>query len=293
MLFFLDHCPIMELSDLLPKGAPSFELSTPTCSRQSSLHIPRKTSWGTPIPPPSSLKTATVNLKETLFDNIELHAKGIDSVKSRNSATWNTLDNIAALGLSFTGESAHTGETPKKERFSLEDVESFANRSLPVPLEPERPFNKWVKNLERRATNRRKTGSCNMGVTFPEKVNFESPASQRRSGHKKSSSGSSFGFVTAIKSASISLASFSVAPRSKRTGVSSRHQRADRSTTASNLGRASEDSSFIARGLVIDQAVTDRLVQRRRILEELISTEEGYMADVKFLMNVWHQPLCL
>lgn len=36
----------------------------------------------------------------------------------------------------------------------------------------------------------------------------------------------------------------------------------------------------------MDQAVTERSLQRRRILEELIETEESYIGDVRFLMNV-------
>jgi hypothetical protein len=38
--------------------------------------------------------------------------------------------------------------------------------------------------------------------------------------------------------------------------------------------------------MVIDVAAIERSLQRRRILEELISTEEGYIGDVRFLMNV-------
>ncbi|KAL2017916.1 hypothetical protein VTK56DRAFT_1572 [Thermocarpiscus australiensis] len=37
----------------------------------------------------------------------------------------------------------------------------------------------------------------------------------------------------------------------------------------------------------MDPAVMERSLQRRRILEELISTEEGYIGDVRFLMNVY------
>ncbi|ROT40036.1 Dbl homology domain-containing protein [Sodiomyces alkalinus F11] len=36
-----------------------------------------------------------------------------------------------------------------------------------------------------------------------------------------------------------------------------------------------------------DRAAIQRALQRRRILEELISTEEGYIGDVRFLMNVY------
>ncbi|KAK7744163.1 hypothetical protein SLS53_003684 [Cytospora paraplurivora] len=38
---------------------------------------------------------------------------------------------------------------------------------------------------------------------------------------------------------------------------------------------------------VLDKATVERSLQRRRILEELISTEEGYIGDVRFLMNVY------
>ena len=269
----------MAQSDPVHQG--DSDISTPTCMHRNSMHIPRKTSWGTPIPPPSSQKDPAESARED-FDDVDLNVNEQLSMSSGKGEGWNTLDNIAALGLSFNAEDSQVVGTPIRERFSLD--EAFVNRSL--PLEGERPFNKWMRSLQRRGTQRRKTVSCDMGATVLDGEIFEVSGRQKRSFHKKSSSGSSFGFVTAVKSASISLASFSVAPRSRRTGVSSRHQRTDRSSKASNVGRLSEDSSYIARGLVIDQAVTNRLLQRRRVLEEIISTEESYLADVRFLMNV-------
>ena len=203
----------------------------------------------------------------------------------------NSLDNITALGLSFNVDDTQLADATNRARFSLEDTEPVGNRSL--PLDSDRPFNKWMKGLQKRATQRRKTVSCDIDASALERELFDSPAARSTARHKKSSSGSSFGFVTAVKSASISLASFSVAPRSRRTGVSSRHHRTDPSNKASNVGRLSEDSSYIARGIVVDQAVMNRLLQRRRVLEEIINTEESYVADVKFLMNVSHLPINL
>lgn len=256
---------------------------SPAFSRRNSTYISRKTSWGTPIPPPGH-KSRTAS-KEDILDSVDLCAS---TPKRSDSGEWNTLDNITALGLSFNADDIP--DSKKIERFSLEDIEPVVNRSLPP--EPEKPINKWMRNLQRRGTQRRKTVSGDIGSSALERELFDSPGTQRRSKHKKSSSGSSFGFVTAVKSASISLASFSAAPRSRITGVSSRH-RTDRSSKASNVGRLSEDSIFMARGLVIDQAVLNRLLQRRRVLEEIISTEEAYLADVKFLMNVSQDPwLC-
>ncbi|KUJ22716.1 Dbl homology domain-containing protein [Mollisia scopiformis] len=268
----------MDLSDIAIEITRAAGLSTPTIARRTSMHIPRKTSWGTPIPPPSSKTDTAITSKEDIFDNVELSPKSHESTSSPNPG-FSTLRNIAALGLSFAADDTED-DGPDKTRFSLDE-------DSPYTPEGNRPFNKWMRTLQKRATDRRKTVSCDVTGDILEKELFETPNAQRRSGHKKSSSASSYGFVTAVKSASISLASFSVAPRSRRTGVSSRQHRTDRSSKASNVGRLSEDNSYVAGGAALDQAVTNRLLQRRRILEEIISTEESYLADVKFLMNVY------
>jgi hypothetical protein len=275
----------MDQSDICPPRRASLEFSTPTCSRRSSVHISRKTSWGTPIPPPSGQKLLTNGSKGEVFDDVDLDTK-CNAREGSVLDQQNTLDNIAALGLSFNADDTELTDVTNRTRFSLDSPEPVGNQSLPLPLETPRPFNKWVRDIQKRAGQRRKTVSCDVDGSALERELFESPGAHRRSGHKKSSSGSSFGFVTAVKSATVSLASFSVAPRSRRTGVSSRHQRTDRSSKASNAGRLSEDSSYIARGAAIDQDVLNRLLQRRRVLEEIINTEESYVGDVKFLMNV-------
>ncbi|KAG0650937.1 Phosphatidylinositol 3 [Hyphodiscus hymeniophilus] len=274
----------MEQSENSPLGKTSLEIPTPTRSRRSSIHVSRKTSWGTPIPPPSSQQHSTKASKEEVFDDVDLTT---NSGASEDSAgdELNTLDNLAALGLSFNADDTQVTDASNRTRFSLEGPEPFGNRSLPIPLDNPRPFNKWVRDIQKRAGQRRQTVSCDVDGSTLERELFESPA-QARARHKKSSSESSFGFVTAVRSATVSLASFSVAPRSRRTGVSSRLQRTDRSSKASQAGRLSEDSSYITRG-VMDQDVLNRLFQRRRVIEEIINTEESYVGDVKFLMHVY------
>ena len=224
--------------------------------------------------------------KDDAFDEVDFDADD-GSSSGRDSLERNILDNVTALGLSFNADDTQTENVATGNRFSLDDakdVEDFVNRSL--PLNSEFPFNRWVKKLERRAAGRRQTVSCDANGSALKKERSNSPPPREKLIHKKSSYGSSFGFVTAVKSASISLASLSIAPHSRRTGISSRHQRTDRSSKASQGGRHSEDSSSFARGVVVDQGVTTRLLQRRRVLEELISTEESYVADVKFLAHV-------
>ena len=258
-------------------------LGTPPRSHPSSLHVSRKASRETSIPLPSSQEFQEDVSTSDLSDDVDLDGRSI-SASSQEGKVWNVLGNIAALGLTFNQEDTPSKDPDISQRFSIDDANLVEAPSQSVELD--RPFNKWVKNLQRRNSQRRKTVSCDMDGSALEREFFESPVISKRYHHKKSSSDPSFGFVTAVKSASISLASFCVAPRSKRTGASSRHQRTDRSSRTSHIGRLSEDSSYIARGMVIDQAVTNRLIQRRRVLEEIISTEESYVADIKFLMNV-------
>jgi len=274
---------MMDQSNTHVQSKAPLDVSTPTCPRRDSTHISRKTSWGTPIPPPSNQRS-TSELQGDVFDDVDLNANCGSSATSEGGEAWNTLDNIAALGLSFNTDDSEAEYTPQRKRFSLDDLEPVRNR--PLPLEPERPFNKWMRTLQRGAIQRRKTVSCDLDGSALEREFFDLPSQPGRTRHKKSSSGSSFGFVTAVKSASISLASLTIAPRSRKTGVSSRHHRTDRSSKASNVGRLSEDSSYMVRDIAIDQEVMNRLLQRRRVLEEIITTEESYVADVKFLMNV-------
>ena len=273
----------MEQSDTYPQGNSSLELSPPACSRRSSVHMSRKTSWGTPIAPPSSQAHSNNASKEEDFDEVDLHAESSASECSAPDA-FNTLHTLDALGLSFHTDDTQVTDATNRSRFSIEASEPIGNRSLPTPLETPRPFNKWVRDIQKRAGQRRQTVSCDIDGSALERELFDIPA-QVNACHKKSSSGSSFGFVTAVKSATASLASFSVAPRSRRTAVSSRQHRTDRSSKASNAGRLSEDSSYLARG-TIDQDVLNRLLQRRRVIEEIINTEESYVGDVRFLMNV-------
>ncbi|KAM7196142.1 hypothetical protein V8F20_007177 [Naviculisporaceae sp. PSN 640] len=188
-------------------------------------------------------------------------------------------------------------DTPSKKQ-SLENNEYIHQSITPRELEYEnasttgagKPFHKWMRTLHKRSIRRQGLLGWDKAYVPPfEDIDGSSGGSFHR---RNSSSGSSFGFVTAVKSASISLTSASVLSRarSRRTTVRSSHghSRADRSSRASMTGaRLSEDSYCSDRPTPIDPAVVERSLQRRRILEELISTEESYIGDVRFLMNVY------
>ena len=154
---------------------------------------------------------------------------------------------------------------------------------------PARPFQKWMRTLHKRALRRQGIVGCDGGApAWLSGIKDGDSEAGRYAHHRYSSSDSSFAFVTGIKSASISMAGVSLLTRSRKTTIpSSRGPRTDRSSRASLSGaRHSEDSGCPERQVPVDPAVAQRALQRRHILEELISTEESYIGDVRFLMNV-------
>lgn len=212
---------------------------------------------------------------------------GIDFSPLETSYAWKGLDSVAALGLSLGAED--NGPSVAAIDFSYAAHQDYHGDDQGLGLfgDASKPFHRWIKTLHRRAQrprHRRSRGcSAHAREAFPGFLqdSFSPP------GHRKSSSDSSFGYVAAVRSASVSVAG-SIMTRSRRNTMrSSYHARTDRGSRASTSGaRLSEDSMCYERPLPLDPAVKERLLQRRRVIEELISTEESYIGDIKFLMNV-------
>ncbi|KAI0417506.1 hypothetical protein F5X98DRAFT_374642 [Xylaria grammica] len=251
-------------------------------SRSHSLRVARGKSWV------KSLTTsATVKLNNKTNPGLGLDYFNLLRDDGDGSEdVWKALDDIAAFRLSLGNDDEVSRHSTDLPRFSISEYDGG------VGEEPEeaststpRPFHKWMKNLHRRA--RRPSAGSGGTELFPEHMLTEGP--MQINGHRKSSSGSSsFGFVAAVKSATVSLASASVRTRQLRYAArSSVHTRTDLSSRGSTSAqRTSEDSTYFERSSHIDPAVAERLLQRRRILEELITTEENYIGDIRFLMNV-------
>ncbi|KAI0911815.1 hypothetical protein F4823DRAFT_584306 [Ustulina deusta] len=251
-------------------------------SRSHSLRVARGKSWV------KSLTTsATVKLNRTDPDLGLDCVNLLPEVGDNDEDVWKALDDIAAFRLSLGNDDETSRHSLDLPRFSICQDDGGIEDEPEEPLtSTPRPFHKWMKNLHRRA--RRPSAGSNAAELFPEHLFTEGP--MRTNGHRKSSSGSSsFGFVAAVKSATVSLASASIRTRQRRHAArSSVLSRTDHSSRGSiSAQRMSEDSTNFERSSHVDPAVTERLLQRRRILEELITTEESYIGDIRFLMNVY------
>lgn len=253
--------------------------SLASCS-QTSLHITRTSGSNPSIThqrhPSLRLSAISAGLSSYLDG---LHIDGVNVL--------NTLDSMTAVGLVSSNETEVNGRHDSSPPSPQPQPSDTPQQRPHESVEHKTPFHKWMKTLHRRAQHRPRSaesGSRRRGPPSCEESMFRS----RQTQHRKSSSGSSYGFVAAVKSASVSLASASAVTRPRKgTGRSHGHTKTERSSRASfTATRFSEDSGYGDRPVVPDPAAADRSMQRRRILEELISTEEGYIRDVRFLMNV-------
>ncbi|OLN82036.1 Phosphatidylinositol 3,4,5-trisphosphate-dependent Rac exchanger 1 protein [Colletotrichum chlorophyti] len=264
-------------------ASPPDSTSLESCSGSSFVRINRKTTCATSNPPsPGSQKSLA--LSDEGFENVTL-SSGLDNLHIDGVEIWDTLSSMASFGLGPDDDAP----VPFL-RISVDDSDDVLEFSDSDSGSKRRgPFHKWMRNLHRRAKQRPR--AINTDGTLPWKLldPADRSALSRRTRRRRSSSGSSFGFVAAVKSASISLASGSTV--SRHPGHSRRslaYSKTDRSSRASfSAARFSEDSGHVEWPLEVDPLAADRALQRRRILEELISTEEGYIGDVRFLMNVY------
>ncbi|KAK3940059.1 hypothetical protein QBC46DRAFT_354467 [Diplogelasinospora grovesii] len=216
------------------------------------------------------------------------HTSNVDDLHMHGANALKSLDETPAG--QFRDSVSLEQQSKNTEYFSDEgeDFEHTANGAAPSSSTP---FYKWIRTIQKRAARRREVmGSEGDVALCYVSADGDSSVSWRSSHRRQSSSGSSFGFVTAVKSASISLTSASVLTRSRRNALRSSLARSktDRSSRASVEGaRLSEDSTCLDRQMITDPLVMERSQRRRRILEELIHTEESYIGDVRLLMHVY------
>ncbi|KAK2007190.1 RhoGEF domain-containing protein [Colletotrichum eremochloae] len=265
---------------------PPDSASLGSCSRSSSVRINRKTGCATSSPPSPRSQYDSTN-SEDVFENVDL-SSGLDGLHIDGVEVWDTLSSMTAFGLEPNNGDYYDDLMPPPQ-ISVEDSDNASELSDSGMLSERGPFHRWMRNLHRRAKQRPQP--MNTETVLPWKLldSADRSALSRRTRHRRSSSGSSFGFVAAVKSASVSLASGSSVTRPR--GNSRRslaYSKTDRSSRASfTAARFSEDSCCVEWPANIDPLATERALQRRRILEELISTEEGYIGDIRFLMNVY------
>lgn len=160
---------------------------------------------------------------------------------------------------------------------------------LPDSPEPQ-AFRRWVSKLRRKKIHKPVTVTPRTQRWSLDdfEAKAKSPQKQRPSRHSKQASyGSSIGFVTAVRSATATLASASIPT------ISRRNSKWRRTQQHSSLFSGSDPRPSVdTQRSIVDEAARHRSRKRREKVEELIRTEEGYVADLKALSNVTRPSHC-
>lgn len=199
------------------------------------------------------------------------------------------------LRLSFDPTIEDTLETRKRQAKS----DTLDERSSPVVGTPDSakyPFRRWMRSLRYKSPGqsslkRKKSLTVrqerwSLDDFEAKQISKPTPPTveKQRPRHKKASSWSSAGLVTAVKSATVGLTAPQSPTKSRRLSILRSSLRS--SGTSQATVRGSFDSH--ASPKVLDDAAWERARQRRRTLEEILGSEESYVADLKVLVNVCH-----
>lgn len=169
-----------------------------------------------------------------------------------------------------TTSNSRTGTQLSSQSPNRNITDSAVVDKLAGTVGPGIPENMRQQNTPRTPTRARtQTTSSDAGPAM-----IPSPP-QIRSRHSTTSSG----FVHTIKTASFSNMSFSVLSKRMRSGKSSESR-----FLHGSRSRFSTDSDRPATTSSVDESALWRSVKRRRILEEIVATEESYVADLKALV---------
>lgn len=269
-------------------SSPQFLEETSSVSLPGKKHAFHQSSWGNDIPVPWVVQNASATFHDVgPLEDIDLNAGcGNISQDSNEGKEWDRSDN-PDQGFSFELEKNETLSTRSSLTHAAEKVESTRPSILVTDITIH-PIKRIMRSFRHKTSMSKKSLSVRKerwSLDDFDEVNLaDPPISQdtRSKGHKKTSSWASSGFVTAVKSAGAGLATLSAAPQNRRSFVRS----SNRSSRLSHI--TNRDSLDSNRGSLraIDEAAWDRAVQRRRTLEELVSSEQSYIADLKVLKNV-------
>ena len=231
------------------------------------------------VPLPSSAEPkANLMVDQETLENINFRAEDGTPVQPwarHSNIEQQPLQRLPCIAL---GETIKSG-TP------INDHASYIENETDITPHP---FRRWMSTLRRKSSRRRIVLNAREERWPPGETlqPMETLRSRKLGAHRKSSSWSSSDVFTAVKSAGMSLSTLSTMQQSRNARRSTLLQSSNRSSRFSqSFNRASLESPSETMQ-VVDQATWERAVRRRQILEELITSEESYIADLKVLVNV-------
>ena len=256
--------------------------STPTPHSASRRRLRRggflyRSSWENDSPPTQRLHNAPSPLSDPG------HLEDVDLGSRCHSSSFQSTEE---RGLSFDVKDEEALPIPRQLSDASQDAATAKPFSVKTdhPFKHDRPFRKWVGSLHRHPHKQAKSLTVREKRWDLDEFADRKPATRaiskrhRLSSHGKSSSWSSSGLVNTIKAAAT--------PHTPRTNTRKKGLKSNRGPRASDAAHCGSRDDCLSPLRVNDQAAFERASQRRQVLNELLSSELSYVADLKVLLHV-------
>ena len=275
----------------------SLKISPYTTSSQlvwrKAKQASHRSSWESDIPPaPNEQRVSSLLAEAGPLEDIDLNAGCGESLYSKYDV-WQDADKNEDRGLSFDIRKQETLSIPGLPSSPSQELTSPRpfNVAVEHPAKTENPVKRLISTLRTQGPKRRHSLTARKERwvldDFDETKSTKNDLMQSRrlNGHQKASSWASSGIRNAIKSATVRLHAATSRPHSP-IFTRARLLKSNRGSRVSNAtGQVSMDGDLVSAKL-IEHAAKERAAQRRRIVEELVSSEESYVADLKVLLHV-------
>lgn len=233
-----------------------------------------------PTEPYGRKRKATDPITEPSSSDDNLVVEADNDTDDRETSELLDIYDAMSIPLPEGRLSDNTGSEPSLE------VEELA---IPLQVSPQ-PFRRWMSTLKRRHVHRRKDAVSELPLLAVQTISGPGSSSlssllQVPDSLRRDSLSSSMAGVTAMASTSMTIASASIAPRSEAFGIQAKARVSNRSSHFSDA-RKSTESNTGGLGPILDESAWLRSIQRRKIVEEIIASEESYIGDLKILINV-------
>ncbi|KAL9601799.1 MAG: hypothetical protein Q9219_002289 [cf. Caloplaca sp. 3 TL-2023] len=240
-----------------------------------------------PIPP--RCRTASTLIRDPApLEDVDLNTPHNSSRHENDSDKENREPIVGRPRLSFEAkEEILSINEPHIESDSL-PAKIHLNKTHDIPAS--RSFKRWFSNLRPQSLKRTKTLTPSVKrwplEDSPEEQRIANPdkIEDQQKGHRKTRSGSSAGFIDAIKVATM------VRPTS--TPVSRISRRSNLFSRSNRNSKLSEDQARLSTDHPQDltnplgEVALRRNLQRQKTMEELLDSEASYIADLKVLIHV-------
>ncbi|KAI4280660.1 MAG: hypothetical protein L6R38_004285 [Xanthoria sp. 2 TBL-2021] len=261
--------------------------------QQTSKHSSRKSSWGNDVPGPLRARNVSAHVQESgQLEKVNLDfAQANDYDSAEESDKENRGPGVKAPRLSFDESSGEVLSVNGPAR-TLKAAKSRVLPNNSAGPRTSNSFKRWIDHLRPPPLKRKKTLTVRQQRwPLDESPNDQDKMGVRKTNHvrrmdNKTDPQPSTGLIDAVKAAITERPDCSPTPKPlRRSNLFSRSNRSSR--------RSEDQARLSAESNALEVAALERTTQRQKILEELVVSEAGYIADLKILIYAYFTLLSL